>query len=240
MGPASEHARVVPEACPAAGVPHAKAKARSAATGQREREEVQPAMAMLHSSKFGCFTLTPKQPGSKGGGMFGGFEGACKFDKKNNKTGCKKFISIKGPGEDAKELAFRQILFWCTQAPQCHLQRDHLSVVLQPTPSMEVLLARCTHDLPSHVILTDEEQDKRAARAEAKAKAKAKAKATTKSKAKPKAKASTSVSDAVPSPASAVGPGPDEAGSDPDSDTASNASSSSNSSSSSGSSTSSS
>ena len=41
--------------------------------------------------------------------MHGEFEGACKFDKRNNKTGCKKFISIQGSWEDARELAFRQL-----------------------------------------------------------------------------------------------------------------------------------
>ena len=123
-------------------------------------QEVAAARDMLSSSRFGCFAITPKQPGSKGGGMCGGFEGSCKHHKKNDRTGCKKYISIKGPTQADRDAAFDQILFWCTLAPEHNRQRWHLRAELEPAPARAVLLAKRIDVAPGHV--QDDEQPHRA------------------------------------------------------------------------------
>ncbi|CAE7524520.1 unnamed protein product [Symbiodinium sp. CCMP2456] len=157
---------VVPEAHAAESVPADGAAEPRVPERHAERERVVRSVPnMLHSSRFGCFSLIPKQPGSAGTGPFGGFQGSCPYHKKSSKTGCKKFVSIKGPRPEDKDLAMREILFWCTQARSCRLQREHLCVPLKPTPAMEVLLARVIEDPPSAPVLTDEDLDRRDGRA---------------------------------------------------------------------------
>ena len=96
--------KVVPEAPAAESVgADGAAEPRVAASHAERAREVRPVLDMLHSSRFGCFSLLPKQPGSSGTGRFGGFQGSCPFHKKNSKTGCKKFISIKGPLPEDKD-----------------------------------------------------------------------------------------------------------------------------------------
>ena len=114
---------------------------------------------MLSSSRWGVFRLTPKQPGSKGGGLYGGFEGTCCFHKKNDVTGCKKYVSIKGPEEADRDKAFRQVLFWCSQAKDVARQREHLKVSLGPVPLIPVLLARKIAEAPTEEVKSDVQLD---------------------------------------------------------------------------------
>ena len=193
-------------------------------------DDLAPAQNMLASSTWGCFRITPKQPGSAGGGTFGGFEGACRFHKRSLVTGCKKFVSVKGPSEADRDFAFRQALFWLSLAPEHNRQRTHLAANITPPPSMEMILARRIDDAPDpSTVRTDEELDKGAAaaadhRPAGKARAKphvgrpkGKAKAALKASAKAKAKAAAVHDD----------PGPDEAASDPPSSSSGSGSSSS-------------
>ncbi|CAE7233185.1 unnamed protein product [Symbiodinium sp. KB8] len=146
---------------------------------------------LLSSSRWGVFRITPKQPKSKGGGTYGGYEGTCPFHKKNELTSCKKFCGIRGPEESDRDLAFRQVLYWCCQARDFSRQRDHLRATLHPTPAMPILISRRIDDPPAGEVKNDDELDaedeaavRRANRA---AGSRAKAKAS-KAKAKPKAK----------------------------------------------------
>ena len=177
--------------------------------------DLAPVRNMLASSTWGCFRITPKQPGSVGGGAFGGYEGACRFHKRNNVTGCKTFVSVKGPTEADRDLAFRQVLFWLSLARDYDRQRQHLAANINPPPSMEVILARRIDDAPdATMVKTDAELDKAAAAIVPVPAGKAKAKPRARGpKAKPKA---ASKAAARAKAAAARGdPGPDEAASDP-------------------------
>ena len=169
-------------------------------------DEVAAARDLLSSSRFGSFTITPKQ--AKGPGNFGGYQGSCRFHKKNNLTGCKRFVSIKGPTSEDREAAFDQILYWCTQARDFNRQRWHIGTSLQPTPS-RALLARRIDEIPEDV-QDDDELDRANAVAARPAAAKRKAKPKA-SKAKPKARGKAKAAAAPSAPS-------DEAASDPPSD----------------------
>ena len=49
---------------------------------------------VLRSGWWGCFRITPKQPSKAS--RFGGFQVACPFHRLNDKTDCKKFLSLAG------------------------------------------------------------------------------------------------------------------------------------------------
>ena len=167
-----------------------------------ERDDLVHVQRMLSSSRWGVCRLTPKQPGSKGGGRYGGFEGTCPFHKRNNVTGCKKYVSIKGPGDEPRDKAFRQVLYWCCQAHDVSRQREHLRVPLEPVPDMAVLQARKITSGPAGPVKSDIELDaeeaaagRRRERAEAKGAAKAKAKVKAKPKPLPRSPSNEAASD---------------------------------------------
>ena len=153
----------VPDPPPPADVARPKSSsARPVSTGPDALHQVR---RMLASSRWGVFRITPKQPGSKGGGTYGGFEGTCCFHRKNDVTGCKKYVAIKGPDEADKDKAFRQVLFWCSQAKEVSRQSEHLKVPLDPVPLMPVLLAREITQLPEGDVKSDAQLDAEAAAA---------------------------------------------------------------------------
>ena len=211
----------------------------------------------LEGGFFGIFRITAKKAGTVGGGAHGGYQATCLFHKKNDKTGCKRFLSCESSNESDRQMTLRRLMWWCTLAQQHSTQRNHLSVPLptETCPPLAVLEAQCSLiERPEPAsIKTDVEIAAAAARhaaakarpkqsaarpasasakaaREAVAKSKAKAKGKSKAKSQPKAKASASAD---------ADPGSDEAASDPptseeaDSDSASSSSSSSGSSSSS-------
>ena len=192
-------------------------------------DELNDLRELLSSSTWGCFRITPKQPGTSGNLTFGGYEGSCKFHKKSDKTGCKKFVSIKGPGPEPRDLALRQVLYWCSQAKDHDRQRKHLAAATHPPPSMEVLNSWRIDEAP---LACDVKSDLELDRLEQRRVAAGKAKATPKGRARggkaaargPGAKAKPAAKGSAARPG--VDPGPDEAASDPTSTSSSSSSSS--------------
>ena len=200
MGPGALNASGSSSPAPPAPPVPAQAAAEARVIRRRPRAEAEAegdegglvsVRRLLSSSRWGVFRITPKQPKSKGGGTYGGYEGTCPFHKKNELTSCKKFCGIRGPEESDRDLAFRQVLYWCCQARDFSRQRDHLRATLHPTPAMPILISRRIDDPPAGEVKNDDELDaedeaavRRANRA---AGSRAKAKAS-KAKAKPKAK----------------------------------------------------
>ena len=107
-GNASEVDVVEGVSVPADSVGHREDTEETLAQGL---EELSPVAKLLSSSRWGVFRITPKQPGSKGGGLYGGYEGTCCFHRKNDKTGCKKYVSIKGPEEADRDISFAKFCF---------------------------------------------------------------------------------------------------------------------------------
>ena len=168
---------------------------------------------------FGFFRVTAKRPGSSGGGRYGGLQATCPFHKKNEKTGCKRFLALEDGSESTKQDTMRRLAWWCTMAPDFNRQRLHLSaplplescppwnvlnakVALMVEPDaasvrsdIELALAAAPAAPAARVAAAPVPKGKAKAKAKAKAKGKAavKPKPKSKGKAKPKAKAKASV-----------------------------------------------
>ena len=114
---------------------------------------------------WGAQYIASKQPTKAQGGhqaTFGAYEGVCRWHKKNEVTGCKKFFRIQGPTPEDASHALRRCKFWLSQAPTVDRQRKHLYCV--PTdhpPSNDVLeamkLGAASRPLN---LLTDDELDR--------------------------------------------------------------------------------
>ena len=88
-------------------------------------EDSQPEKKWLVGRRVGPFRFTPKQAG-KAGGENGGFEAACPFHRKNEKSGCRKFLLVPGPTVEDRRVTARRLLAWCTAAPLYQHQWQHL------------------------------------------------------------------------------------------------------------------
>ena len=64
-------------------------------------------------SAYGPFRLTPKQPDLRHGRRFGGFEASCPFHRKNNSTGCKKYLSLRSNDIAERQSCLRALKYWC-------------------------------------------------------------------------------------------------------------------------------
>jgi hypothetical protein len=84
----------------------------------------------LFASVWGHFSISTKQPGRDR--PFGGYQAECRYHRKNQVTGCKKYISVSGPGALDRELTLNMIRLWCNDALRHNRQRDH--VLFQPYP----------------------------------------------------------------------------------------------------------
>ena len=142
--------------------------ARDPEAGPEQAEEMHRAAAqveapseqMLRKGFWGIFRITPKQPSTKagGGGKFGGWQATCPYHAKSQVTGCRKYVGIRAPGLEAKQVAFLRLAHWCSLAPSCATQAEHLVVPLDPVPDQNVIKTRIITALPdNHVMRTDEE-----------------------------------------------------------------------------------
>ncbi len=117
--------------------------------------------ALMRSGRFGVFRLTPKQPGTSSSGAYGGLQATCPFHRLNARSGCKKFVTIRGPSVEDKSAALRVLLQWCVEAPNYSRQRYHMAVPLAPesAPPWAFLLSRRIDDEPRGPVQTDAELD---------------------------------------------------------------------------------
>ena len=196
----------------------------------------------LENGFFGPFRITAKQPGTTGGGKFGGLQATCVFHKRSNVSGCKRYLAMESAEPEEFDRTMMRLMHWCTLAPNYDRQRDHLAVPLPPETCPPWAVLQAKKDLivvpDPATVRSDVELDKAAAAAalpapilEPKAKAKGKAKAVSakskskakaapaaakvKAKAKSKAKVKAkSGSRSSRAPAASAAPASDEAGSD--------------------------
>lgn len=75
----------------------------------------------------GPFRFTSKQHFYKSGGQYGGWEAACPFHKKNDKTLCRKWFGIAGPTHADRKSAAAAAMLWCSRARQFERQRLHIA-----------------------------------------------------------------------------------------------------------------
>lgn len=97
---------------------------------------------VLRSTRWGCFRLTPKRPGPNS--RHGGYEAVCPFHALSNRTLCKRFVSMQGPGREQQARSLRMLLHWCSMAPDFSRQRFHVAEPLHIdlTPPYPVIKAR--------------------------------------------------------------------------------------------------
>ena len=150
----------------------------------------------------------------------GGIQIVCPFHALNDKSGCKKFLSLSGPQEADEENVLNRLRHWANQAQRFDRQRKHVRMSIREadTPAPAVVLQQKLEHGPSEAIRNDVQLDAEASASSAAPKAaaagrpkaraaRAKAAGSAKNKAQAKAK---SAGAHVPSPA-------DEAASDPES-----------------------
>ena len=151
----------------------------------------------------GAFRFTAKQHYYPSGGSFGGWEASCPHHRKNESSGCRKWIPVRGPNLSDRATAAAVALDWCAKADVFSRQREHLSYLADWNAVPEAPITRklpiFSREKPTG-IRTDAELDapepapaaptaKAKANAKVKAKAKAKSQAKTKAEGKTKAKA---------------------------------------------------
>ncbi|CAE7694010.1 unnamed protein product [Symbiodinium sp. KB8] len=166
--PPDAHDEPPPPAAPAAAVP-----VPPVPSAHRRRRQSQDALdddwsgdpALDKPSPWGCFRITPKQPGPTR--LHGGFEARCPFHRKNDKTECKRFLSLRDSSIEEREKTLRALRAWCNAAPLYDRQRGHLHhfVSADTAPADEVLVAGRIADPPAAKPATDVELDAIAAAA---------------------------------------------------------------------------
>jgi hypothetical protein len=114
---------------------------------------------VLRNGSWGCFRMTAKQPGGFGG-RFGGYQARCPFHRKNDKTDCKRFLMLRDDSRAERLLTLRRLIWWCSIAPFCDRQRDHLVQALpyESVPSYDHLRATIITEKPTRA-QTDQELD---------------------------------------------------------------------------------
>jgi hypothetical protein len=115
----------------------------------------------LRSGSWGCFRLTARPPGDKGG-AFGAFHIKCLFHKKNAKSGCAKHITVEGASWADRYLAMRRALWWASVYNEHDTQEAHKDFHARPDidgiiPSSAELQAKRVDARPDWVIFADAE-----------------------------------------------------------------------------------
>ena len=117
---------------------------------------------VVHQDTFmwGPFRMTFSDKKSKP--PYGQWQATCVYHKLNDKTGCKRSLSLGQVGQ-SKDRCKRVLMQWCLKAPLFETKRDHAAVPLNPSEALdqEVLDTRLQGltPPPDHV-RTDEAVDK--------------------------------------------------------------------------------
>ena len=139
--------------------------ADAAASGVAQPEKMQKSKVVpdaeilehLRTGFFGVFRLTPTK-----GTKFGGYEAECPFHKRNEVSGCKKRISMSGPGEQERLAVVKRLMWWCTMADTCNRQREHIckALPIEECPCVDSLLQLKVDSKPApKEVLTDGQLD---------------------------------------------------------------------------------
>ena len=149
-------------------VPAIRAPAEASGSGARADDaERKPAVRRLVQpgvvSSWGCFrisSLVPK-PNTR---AYGALEAVCPFHRKNSKTECKKYVAHKSNDQASKDLDYKALMHWCSQAQSVNRQKHHVGMQLLSRERvaeipMEVLEARRIEQGPSQPAVADDVLD---------------------------------------------------------------------------------
>jgi hypothetical protein len=120
--------------------------------------DVDLAVDSLKRSRWGCFTITPRQAGSQSSGKYGGWQADCRFHALRPGSGCRKWFAIDGPTQRDRVNAVRRMLWWCCLAKDFKKQRDHIRepMPLEACPESDVILAMRPEHIPDNVRFDDD------------------------------------------------------------------------------------
>jgi len=115
---------------------------------------------------LGPFRFTSKQASDRC--AWGGWEARCPFHRRSEKTGCKKFISVKGPKVDDKNNSLKALMMWCMAARSYDRQWKHVAFNPGATadlPPIDVLVVNpiFSETRPETVAATDIDLDRASA-----------------------------------------------------------------------------
>ena len=82
------------------------------------------ALTKMKTTQWGHFRITPKQPSKTN--KFGGWQASCPYHRRNDVTGCKKYIAVPDDGAEARDAALRAVILWCSRAPSFDRQWKHM------------------------------------------------------------------------------------------------------------------
>ena len=98
----------------------------------------------------------------------GGLRASCPFHKLNDRTGCKKFVTLREGTAEHEECVRQALRHWCNQARHHDRQRGHMGhagLDIARTPAPEVVLAERIDEGPASTVIPDAELDRVAAAA---------------------------------------------------------------------------
>ena len=156
----------------------------------RERAVLKPLHEQLVEgvAKYGSFSFSVKQAHSAP--PHGGVEASCRFHRKSQVTGCKRFVRFLDATEESRKSTILLLQHWCNQASRFNRQRDHIRMplVLEDLPPPALVAQQKISANPPSKVKTDAELDEEQKKAGEISLPKAKAKASSKGSAAPKAK----------------------------------------------------
>ncbi|CAE7317760.1 unnamed protein product [Symbiodinium sp. CCMP2592] len=82
------------------------------------------------AAKYGFFSFSRKQ--ARSAPPFGGYEAICRYHKRSNVTGCKRFVRLPNDTEEGRAAVITTLQHWCNSALKFSRQRDHVRMPLAP------------------------------------------------------------------------------------------------------------
>ena len=140
-------------------------------SARRERKSSAQAPPKPRLAPWGPFSLHRKSAQSSP--PFGGIQIVCPFHALNDKSGCKKFLSLSGPQEADEENVLNRLRHWANQAQRFDRQRKHVRMSIREadTPAPAVVLQQKLEHGPSEAIRNDVQLDAEASASSAAPKA---------------------------------------------------------------------
>ena len=149
-----------------------------------EQDSLENALQIAPVAKYGHFSFSIKKPHSSP--PFGGLEVTCRYHKKSQVTGCKRFLRFTSGSEECRKNTILLLKHWSNCATRFERQRDHIRMPLSLSdlPAEAIVAAQALRGEPPSNVKTDEDLD---AEAEARKKEKVTWKKSAKKEKNPKA-----------------------------------------------------
>ena len=115
-----------------------------------------PQLRLDHPGKWGPYGFSLKHPHQQG--KHGGYQVNCPFHRRNEVTGCKKFVALEAWNDAAKKKALTLARWWAVQSQYFETQADHLKrsdMVWASCPTLQELEAMKPTEKPATKPLSD-------------------------------------------------------------------------------------